>query len=109
MKLIRTLFLLFFLSLNVVVVFAQKEDAIKYFNSGLKKLNQDRDTVGALADFSKSLTLDSTNRNAIFNRGLIYICQKRYNEALLDFDNAIKLYPRYPELYGNRGNLKLIL
>ncbi len=39
------------------------------------------------------------------NRGDALVDEKRYEEALLDFDKAIELLPQYAMAYYNRGNL----
>ena len=45
----------------------------------------------------------------IYNRGDIKVCLKRYDEALIDFSQAIKMRPDWPLYYCNRGKLYLTL
>jgi protein O-mannosyl-transferase len=42
---------------------------------------------------------------AYYNRGVYYIKEKRYDEAIDDFNKAIELNPEYAEAYNNRGNV----
>jgi len=41
------------------------------------------------------------------NRGIIKMSQKNYTEALLDFDEAVKINPQNKFHYLKRGQLKL--
>jgi len=96
-------------SININRLVAQDTIAIQFFNRGIYKLNYNRDTLGALEDFNKSIDIDPTGVNSIFNRGLLYACNKQYRLALLDFDKGIELYPNMANLYGNRGNVRALL
>ncbi len=50
--------------------------------------------------------LDVTNNNycAYYNRGNAYKIIGNYERAILDYDNAITIYPQYADAYNNRGN-----
>jgi len=39
------------------------------------------------------------------NRGVSYLKAKMYNEALLDFNRALEINPKYSRTYYNKGNL----
>ena len=40
---------------------------------------------------------------AYYNRGIVYMNEKKYDQALYDYSKAIALNPNYPEPYYNRG------
>ena len=46
---------------------------------------------------------DSTKSVALNNRGNAYLEEERYNYAIADFDESIKLNPKYSKPYNNRG------
>jgi tetratricopeptide (TPR) repeat protein len=53
------------------------------------------------------LTLNSCyntkKAEASFNQGMIFFDLENYQEAIIDFDNAIKEYPKYEQAYVQRG------
>ena len=38
-----------------------------------------------------------------YNSGTEYLEQEQYNQAIVDFDEAIRLDPQYAKVYSNRG------
>lgn len=67
----------------------------------------DADTVAAVADIDKALTIDRKDPNAYIMRADIAIhSQRDYETALADIDEAIKLQPRAAGLYINRAFLR---
>jgi tetratricopeptide (TPR) repeat protein len=46
---------------------------------------------------------DKTAELAYYNRGVVFKNEKRYIEAINDFNKAIELQPFYSEAYNNRG------
>jgi tetratricopeptide (TPR) repeat protein len=53
-------------------------------------------------------TLSNDRRATILNdRGVAYSRRQNYKEAIDDFNRAIQLYPEYPAVYNNRGNVLL--
>jgi len=78
------------------------EKALDYFNTSIK---WDRNNIpsliarahafyqlekedAAIKDYNKVLAMDSTNFNAWFGRGLVYLNNKDYQNALQDFEKA---------------------
>lgn len=73
----------------------------------LKNLLQDYE--GAVADFTKSITLNNNKLDpyyAHYSRGLIYMDQGKYELALQDFDRSLELDPTLELGYVARGRLK---
>lgn len=64
------------------------------------------DSDAALADFERSISLDSARWKAIHNRAVSLAMMGRYDQALLDFDRTIQLKPNYANAYYNRGELR---
>ena len=68
------------------------------------------DTVAALADADKSISLSKTNADAFALRAAIKMqYNKEYEAALADFDSAIKLEPQYAPYFINRAFAKYSL
>lgn len=64
------------------------------------------DTVAALGDLDKALSLSRSLVNAYLMRADIYARQRNWEPALADMDEAIRLYPQEPDLYVNRAFLR---
>jgi len=65
------------------------------------------DTVAALNDVNKSISLNKTIPTAYVIRSEIYMRNKGdYKSALADMDEAIKLEPHYAGYFMNRGFMK---
>lgn len=61
------------------------------------------DSEKAFNDFNKCIELSPEHHRAISNRGTLLLnYYKKYNEALVDFDNAIKIKPM-PNYFLNRA------
>ncbi len=74
------------------------DDAIAYNNRGYDKLKLG-DIKGALSDINKSISLYPGNSYAFRNRALVFIQQKKFNEACADLDTAIK--QGFTQMYGD--------
>lgn len=64
------------------------------------------DTVGALADLDKAISISKNLINAFLMRAEIEAGQKRWDKALEDMDAAIRLEPQEADLYVNRAYLR---
>lgn len=94
------------LSLFDDVVNKYPENYLAYYLRGSAK--QYNDPPGAIADYTKSVALNSNNPKALNNRGNIYSANGRYKEALVDYDEALKFDPTIAEALNNRGAIKAI-
>ena len=59
---------------------------------------------GALADFTKAVSLNPDYPTAYNNRGSVYMDLNRTDDAYKDFDHAIAIAPAFGPAYNNRGN-----
>lgn len=64
------------------------------------------DTVGALADIDKAISLSSTALQPHLLRADIHVKQKNWQGALTDMDEAIKLRPHEADYYLNRAFIR---
>jgi lipoprotein NlpI len=81
---------------------ADRAKAEQFFESGATK-SSNGDRAGALADFTRAITLDPKNVNAYNNRGTEKQSAGDIAGALADFSRAIEINPREPDPYYNRG------
>jgi len=77
-------------------------------NIGNIKLSEG-DKVGAIEEFSKAITMNSNNLDAIYNRGRVLIDLGEFNKAIIDLNDAIKIDPNFSSAYHNRGVAKYYL
>lgn len=100
-----TLMLLVFIGINSC------KDEYDYYWSGKEKIEVN-DYKGAIADFSKAIEQNSTFIDAYRCRGKVKSFRGNYNEAILDYNEAIKINPKnkytYEEYY-DRGLAKIEL
>jgi len=86
---------------------AQKREKGAY-EQALKKIEFE-DYEGALEDLNNAIDSDSLNDAAFYRRGFVNAMLLNHQEALSDFDSAIKLNPNEAEYYSERGVAKLNL
>jgi len=69
------------------------------------------DIDGAIDDLTKAITINSQNKTpdsfTYCTRALLYSMNGKYESAINDATEAIKLQPRYPEAFHFRGLAKL--
>lgn len=66
------------------------------------------DFDNAIEDYTRAIELNSPELElTYYNRALAYIAQKKWNEAIRDFDEAIKLKPDFMIGYYRRGTAYL--
>lgn len=101
MKHVATILILFISG----ILFGQTSDAA--FKKGEAKYTA-KDYKGAIADFTKAVTLNPKNASAFYYRGLCKQNMQDYKGAIADFSTTIKLKPTYANAYTNRGRAKYI-
>lgn len=106
--------------LNMAIAYAQKKDydnsavafenLIKihpsYYNAYMSRsalMIERGDTVAAIKDIDKAITLDKYTSYAYAQRGMIKAAQSDYKPALDDMNEAIRLSPDMTAYYINRG------
>ncbi|MEM7714206.1 MAG: tetratricopeptide repeat protein [Cyanobacteria bacterium P01_A01_bin.68] len=77
--------------------------ASAYTSRAAIRYAQQKDSQGALADFDKALSLDSSQDKAYFFRAIIRIQQKDQQRALADINNAIKYVVNDADRYMYKG------
>jgi len=73
------------------------DDADALVRAGIAKANEGRPDE-AVDLFSRSLQLRPRNAAAFYNRGKVYLIQKRFDLAIQDLDRALKLDPKLSEI-----------
>ena len=87
-----------------------------YSNRALASVFNDTAADRILADLDKAGELDSSNANVPRGRGLLALRQEKYEEAIAEFTQALKLFPDHPysldkraEAYERNGQPDLAL
>ena len=83
---------------------ADRAKAEQFFESGATK-SSNGDKAGAIADYTRAITLDPKNVNAYNNRGTEKQNAGDIAGALADFSRAIEINPLEPDPYYNRGTI----
>lgn len=93
------LVLIFIFSLSS---FAQS--SAEYFQNGIDKHNQ-KDYKSAIAEYSKAIKEDKTNKDAYFNRGNCSLAVQDYKSAMADLNKTIELDSEYTKAYYSRATI----
>lgn len=99
----RTLqFFIVHCSLLLVLACTSSDD---YLDQGRALLREGKSRE-ALAPLNQAVEADADNAEAFNTRGVAYFELKEYNNALLDYEQALKLKPDFYRPYYNRALLK---
>jgi tetratricopeptide (TPR) repeat protein len=82
---------------------AAAQDAKASYEKALE-LAQKGEAEAALKYFDQSIALKPDEYVAWYNRGITYLMLHRYEEALADMEQTLRLSPGYKKAYLNRGN-----
>ena len=69
-----------------------------YYKRAIEKDSLD-DYKGAIEDFTRAITFDSSNANYYNKRGLSKHFIEDYHSAIMDFTKALHFNPNNPEFY----------
>lgn len=78
------------------------EEHLIHFRNGHLALNQGN-LIEAEKEFKAAISGYPNNAPYFNYLGLTYFLQKRYEEALTEFDNGMKITSEYGDLYNNKG------
>ena len=86
------------------ILLSYQNQAFVYNNLGFLCYNQVKDTARAEYNYKRSLAVDSTFTLAHRNLGMLNFNLKKYPEALINYNNAIRLNPSNNDYYLERAN-----
>ena len=75
----------------------------------LLRANLRIDPEARLDDYNRAVELAPHNVEIVRSRGLFYLAQTHYEEAIADLDPAIELEPKNPDTYEARGMAQFLL
>ncbi len=84
------------------------ESAVFYYKRGRNKTD-DKDSYGAISDYSKAIEIDSRYANAYHWRGLEKLYIKDYYGAISDFNKTLQITPNDEMVYGSLGIAKMFM
>ncbi len=83
---------------------------ISFINKKISDIDNTKEYKKIIEDYTKALSINKENADTYNKRGLIEKGLKQYQEALQDFDNAVKFdKDNNKEYYFNRGEIKIFL
>lgn len=65
--------------------------------------SKESDNKNAIKNYSKAIELNSTNADAYFARGTVKLNDFNFDEAIFDFDKALKFEPYFERALSNRA------
>jgi tetratricopeptide (TPR) repeat protein len=83
---------------------AKVENSQGYFDAGNYEYDSG-DCQGAVANYSKAISLDPNKAELYNNRGYTYMRLREYDKGLNDLDKAIEIRPNYVQALMNRGDI----
>ena len=75
-----------------------------YSGRGLVKVSRG-DLAGAVADYSRAITLNPRYRDAYTNRSIAYFKMREYEKSVVDRRRAVELEPKNPNNYKEYGSI----
>ncbi len=90
-----------------VIEFTYEEMYYYYLEKGVELANE-ADFQTAISYFELSLLYLTTDAQAWYNLGLCYYNLEAYEEAVLNFDQAVSLDPAFSEAYNQRAICKAL-
>ena len=104
---------LYFLFIAFILIgLASCQDPAKsrvYMDEGNKLMMTYSKFAEAEAAFDKAIQYDKNNYEAFYLRGCAKINEKKYKDAIADFEKAIELKPDYADAYFNIGRAYFLL
>jgi tetratricopeptide (TPR) repeat protein len=83
---------------------SQNNVAIASFNRANAQVNLGA-PAAASADYTTAITLGVADSEVYYGRGIAHYDLQQYDNALSDYNEALRQNPNYGEAYGNRGNV----
>ena len=104
--------LIFFLSTVLLLSLTGCENPAKsrlYTEEGSKQLLRYSDFQKAEETLTKAIKYDKNNFEAYYYRGCAKVNERKYQEAIADFEKAVELKPDYADAYFNLGRTYYLL
>ncbi|HEY0298345.1 MAG TPA: hypothetical protein VGB84_03920 [Arachidicoccus sp.] len=86
------------------------DDKLKKIKSLMEKSEEngkDGNFKSTIAYCSKAIELDSSYTDAYFSRGTLKLNDMQFDEAVVDFDNALQIEPYMYKVYRNRAFVRI--
>ena len=80
-----------------------------YTEEGSKQLLRYSDFQKAEETLTKAIKYDKNNFEAYYYRGCAKVNERKYQEAIADFEKAVELKPDYADAYFNLGRTYYLL
>ena len=100
-NLILLLIFVFFIPVQLIKA-SESNELSKLWVSAIEN-NKKRNHYAAIDNYSKALNISPKNHLLFYNRGLTYANLQLLNQAIKDFNSAIKIRSDFGPAYGDRG------